>query len=296
MISEVATDVTDVTGVNAVDAVVCGSSVGEPGLPLTSHGCRCEPRRRRSAERRPGRDQSPRELASFAARRADSANTGGSFPHCAVDVPALGRAGRLCSFRTSSTRQPSRPIAHVDHMRTTSIPSSYGTFTNHLHISRHLDSCARRPWSVQAGRSGVDADRLCVGRSRILHAVAPASLSATSRAAATRGPGLCCGAELEHEPAGMLASFQLTSAPKRQRSSASRRSRFARERLRKPPTLRSSCRSPIRKGQCVARILCPGTRTRGHGGGRARGLTARSSGRQASAATAVAAGRARTGA
>ena len=52
---------------------------------------------------------------------------------------------------------------------------------------RHLDSCARRPWSVQAGRSGVDADRLCVGRSRILHAVAPGSLSAiSSRRAADR--------------------------------------------------------------------------------------------------------------
>lgn len=37
-------------------------------------------------------------------------------------------------FRTSSTRQPSRSIAHVDHMRTTSIPSRYGTFTSHLHI------------------------------------------------------------------------------------------------------------------------------------------------------------------
>jgi hypothetical protein len=34
-------------------------------------------------------------------------------------------------------------------------------------LRRHLDSCARRPWSVQAGGSGVDADRLCVGRSRI---------------------------------------------------------------------------------------------------------------------------------
>ena len=49
-------------------------------------------------------------------------------------------------------------------------------------LRRHLDSCARRPWSVQAGRSGVDADRLCVGRSRILHAVAPASLPASSEA------------------------------------------------------------------------------------------------------------------
>ena len=296
MISEVATDVTDVTGVNAVDAVVCGSSVGEPGLPLTSHGCRCEPRRRRSAERRPGRDQSPRELASFAARRADSANTGGSFPHCAVDVPALGRAGRLCSFRTSSTRQPSRPIAHVDHMRTTSIPSSYGTFTNHLHISRHLDSCARRPWSVQAGRSGVDADRLCVGRSRILHAVAPASLSATSRAAAARGPGPCRDAELEtpRRDACKLPANERAEAAARQRLEASRR--FARERPRKPPTLRSRCRSPIRKGQCVARTRYPETPARGRGGRRAGGLTARSSGHRASAATAVAAGRAWTGA
>lgn len=50
-----------------------------------------------------------------------------------------------------------------------------------------LDSCARRPWSVQAGRSGIDADPLCVGRSRILDAVAPASLSAICSAARRRG-------------------------------------------------------------------------------------------------------------
>ncbi len=54
---------------------------------------------------------------------------------------------------------------------------------------RHLDSCARRPWSVQAGGSGVDADRLCVGRSRILHAVAPASLSATGAIPVAGGAG-----------------------------------------------------------------------------------------------------------
>ena len=58
---------------------------------------------------------------------------------------------------------------------------------------RHLDSCARRPWSVQAGRSGVDADRLCVGRSRILHAVAPASLSATGAIPVAGGAGTGTG-------------------------------------------------------------------------------------------------------
>ena len=41
----------------------------------------------------------------------------------------------------------------------------------------------------------------------------------------TRARALLC-AELEHEPAVMLASFQLTSAPKRQRGIASRRSRY----------------------------------------------------------------------
>ena len=41
-------------------------------------------------------------------------------------------------------------------------------------LRRHLDSCARRTSSGQAGRSRVDADGLYVGRSRILRAVPPA--------------------------------------------------------------------------------------------------------------------------
>jgi hypothetical protein len=53
--------------------------------------------------------------------------------------------GRLC--RTSAARQPSRPTAHVDHMRTTSIPSNHGAFTNQLHIkawSSHVDPAHER--------------------------------------------------------------------------------------------------------------------------------------------------------
>jgi hypothetical protein len=40
---------------------------------------------------------------------------------------------------TRSARCLSDLDRDVDHMRTTSIPSSHGTFTNHLHISRQLD-------------------------------------------------------------------------------------------------------------------------------------------------------------
>jgi hypothetical protein len=46
------------------------------------------------------------------------------------------------SMQTFVARQPvnqaGRP-AHADHIRTTSIPSNYDTFTNHLHISRQSD-------------------------------------------------------------------------------------------------------------------------------------------------------------
>ena len=41
----------------------------------------------------------------------------------------------LVSFVARQRGQPSRPIAHVDHMRTTSIPSNYLSVTNHLHIN-----------------------------------------------------------------------------------------------------------------------------------------------------------------
>jgi hypothetical protein len=51
----------------------------------------------------------------------------------------------------------------------------------------------------------------------------------------TRARALLC-AELEQEPAVMLASFQLTSAPKRQRGSASRRSRKGTK-----PSLSAAC-------------------------------------------------------
>ncbi len=61
-------------------------------------------------------------------------------------------------FRTSSTRQPNQPIAHVDHMRTTSIPSSYRSFTNHLHINASSGSIR----SVATGNKGpVTTDPLC---------------------------------------------------------------------------------------------------------------------------------------
>lgn len=55
----------------------------------------------------------------------------------------------------------------------------------------HLDRCVRQPPSVQAAGSVVDADRLCLGRSLILHASSRALHSATCRAAATRGLALC---------------------------------------------------------------------------------------------------------
>jgi hypothetical protein len=87
-----------------------------------------------------------------------------SCPHC-VDVPGgpildFGRFGR-----TSPARQTSQPIAHLDHIRTTSIPSNHGTFTNHPHISRRFDSAARtgaRPKAVapnQGGSPRPQADR-----------------------------------------------------------------------------------------------------------------------------------------
>jgi hypothetical protein len=57
-----------------------------------------------------------------------------SFPHCAVDVPAGPRPTLFVSFVPRQRVNQAAPIAHVDHTRTTSIPSNYGTFTNHLHI------------------------------------------------------------------------------------------------------------------------------------------------------------------
>jgi hypothetical protein len=53
-----------------------------------------------------------------------------------LTFPAPGLAHLCRFFCISSSRQPDRLIADVDHMRTTSIPSNHGTFTNHLHISR----------------------------------------------------------------------------------------------------------------------------------------------------------------
>jgi hypothetical protein len=61
-------------------------------------------------------------------------------------------------FRTSSVREPRRPIAHVDHIRTTSIPINYGAFTTHLHISRHLD---RRAASRRASMRDRRRPALC---------------------------------------------------------------------------------------------------------------------------------------
>ena len=45
------------------------------------------------------------------------------------------------------------PGAHVDHMRTTSVPNNQGTFTNHLHIRRHCDG------SVTVQSSGASGER-----------------------------------------------------------------------------------------------------------------------------------------
>jgi len=58
--------------------------------------------------------------------------------HRDSDCAALGGVPvpLFVSFVARQRGQPSRPIAHVDHMRTTSIPSNHGTFTNHLHIRR----------------------------------------------------------------------------------------------------------------------------------------------------------------
>ena len=60
--------------------------------------------------------------------------------------------------RTSSTRQISPPTAHVDHMRTTSIPSKHSSFTNRLHIRRHSDRGNRIFGSGQRGLGGGAAE------------------------------------------------------------------------------------------------------------------------------------------
>ncbi len=64
-------------------------------------------------------------------------------------------------FRTSSTLNQAGPPAHVDHMRTTSIPRKRGTFTNDLHIRRRTSSLARDqaaagcvPWRSCRGAVG----------------------------------------------------------------------------------------------------------------------------------------------
>ena len=63
------------------------------------------------------------------------------------DCAALGGVPvpLLVSFVARQRGQPSRPIAHVDHMRTTSIPSNYLSVTNHLHIRRRRDGQVRAP-------------------------------------------------------------------------------------------------------------------------------------------------------
>jgi hypothetical protein len=131
-ISDVVTDVNDVTAVYAVDALVCGSSAG---------GRLCPDVARPPA---PGRPTTMGPL---------------TFP-----APDLAQLCRF--FRTSSARQPDRLIAHVDHMRPTSIPSNHGTFTNHLHISRQFDRAIR--WGLAT--SAIVGARVDPARARWLRA------------------------------------------------------------------------------------------------------------------------------
>jgi hypothetical protein len=68
-ICEVVTDVHDVTAVYAIDALVRGSSAGERLCPDVARAAGARPADDDGANEGP---QSPRELASVAARRADS--------------------------------------------------------------------------------------------------------------------------------------------------------------------------------------------------------------------------------
>jgi hypothetical protein len=84
------------------------------------------------------------------------------------DCAALGGVPvpLLVSFVARQRGQPSRPIAHVDHMRTTSIPSNYLSVTNHLHIRRHLDRRATAAAVRPRRPVAVDAERLCIMQRR----------------------------------------------------------------------------------------------------------------------------------
>ena len=132
-LSEVVTDVNDVT---AVYAVVCGSSAGERLCPDVA---------RVPAQVRP--TTMGQRVASVAAgarerrraSRGQQPTPGARSLNAPLTFPAPDLAHLCRFFRTSSARQPNRVIAHVDHMRTTSIPSNHGTFTNHLHIRRQGD-------------------------------------------------------------------------------------------------------------------------------------------------------------
>lgn len=74
-----------------------------------------------------------------------------TFPSAAYDLVRF--------FRSSSARQPELPIGHVDHMRTTSIPSNDGWFTCHLHISRQSNIGHRLLRNLEAIVSEVSASR-----------------------------------------------------------------------------------------------------------------------------------------
>jgi hypothetical protein len=65
-----------------------------------------------------------------------------TFPSAAYDLVRF--------FRSSSARQPGLLIAHVDHMRMTSVSSNDGSFTSHLHISRQSSSGGERVLIVKA--------------------------------------------------------------------------------------------------------------------------------------------------
>jgi hypothetical protein len=59
--------------------------------------------------------------------------------HARARLPLIARRSRAPAtlFVRFVPRQPvnqTQRAAHLDHMRTTSIPSNHGTFTSHLHI------------------------------------------------------------------------------------------------------------------------------------------------------------------
>ena len=88
---------------------------------------------------------------------------------------ALSAATLFVSFVPRQPANQAGPAAHVDHIRTTSIPSNHGTFTHHLHINAYCDGALRRAARGQSDSAGREAgcQAMRFGESRLSSRPAP---------------------------------------------------------------------------------------------------------------------------